>query len=346
MKMILASGCWMLALCLGANAQVTNNPNTISGTVRFSNANAAILGLLDAPANEGLEYLYITASSVAPAPLRSSATTISPPDGRLSSSYEITVDADPGGTRYAVIPRASLIGNAETYYFNPQTSAPVFPTGAVPALDFAECLGVVTVRFRTPGGAAAAIDSGSISAMAPGSSTVLAARHSIPTGSTEARIYLRGGDSFQLHITATHGTDSYSDRLSYFWDTNVTALCDGFITLDVTLPSLGSLGKIIGKADIIGEFEAVVDANDFFDYPDNTAVVANDGPFRNKRYAALPGMNFSTPSSGSYVLSNLVASTLDPTSTGYRVNAEFIIRSNRLVQSVRTPALGWGSNAA
>jgi hypothetical protein len=139
---------------------VTNNPNTISGTVRFSNVNPAILSLLDAPGNEGLKYLYMTASSLPPAEPRGSSAVIDPPTSRLSSSYAITVDSDPAGIQYSVIPRASLIDNRETYYFNSRTSAPVFPVGVVPALNFSECLGVVTVRFRSSGGAAAAVDSG------------------------------------------------------------------------------------------------------------------------------------------------------------------------------------------
>ena len=247
MKKILISGMVVLVVCVQVKAQVTNNPNTISGTVRFSNVNPAILSLLDAPGNEGLKYLYMQASSVPPAEPRASAAFIDPPTGRLSSSYAITVDADAGGTRYSVIPRASLIDNRETYYFNARTSAVVFPIGLVPALDFSECVGVLTVRFRTAGGSAAVVDSGSIVAVDPVPAVPLATLHGIPAGSTAARIYLRGGDPFLLQITAVQGTDTYSDRLSFYWESNVTVACDAFRNIEVTLPSVGSLGKIVAR---------------------------------------------------------------------------------------------------
>src|SRR5687768_12243984 len=125
-------------MVMNADAQPTNNPNTITGTVRFNNSNPAILSLLDAPGNEGLDSLYLTASSVAPAAPRSSAAIVDPPDTLLSTAYALQVDTDETGIRYVVTPRASLIGNAETYYFLSRTSAPAFPVGTVPALDFAE----------------------------------------------------------------------------------------------------------------------------------------------------------------------------------------------------------------
>ena len=82
MKTIFISGSLLLTICV--NAQVTNNPNTFDGVVRFSNVNPAIVSLLDAPGNEGLDYLYMSASSVPPAEPRGATTVISPASSRLS----------------------------------------------------------------------------------------------------------------------------------------------------------------------------------------------------------------------------------------------------------------------
>jgi hypothetical protein len=72
--------------------------------------------------------------------------------------------------------------------------------------------------------------------------------------------------------------------------------------------------------------------------------MANLGPFANQRWAALPGVNFTTPARGAFVLSNVVPSTLDPASAGYAVSAQTVLRSNRAVQVFVTPGLGWGAN--
>jgi hypothetical protein len=45
-------------------------------------------------------------------------------------------------------------------------------------------------------------------------------------------------------------------------------------------------------------------------------------------------------------LTNVVPSTLDPASAGYAVSAQMVLRTNRAVQILQTPALGWGANPA
>ena len=57
-----------------AMAQVELVPNSIQGTVRFSNVNPDILALLNPPGNEGMSYLYMYASSL---PAASESTAIS-----------------------------------------------------------------------------------------------------------------------------------------------------------------------------------------------------------------------------------------------------------------------------
>lgn len=49
----------LLAFVVPLMGQVDLVPNTIQGTIRFSNSNPAILSLLEAPENEGISNLYV-----------------------------------------------------------------------------------------------------------------------------------------------------------------------------------------------------------------------------------------------------------------------------------------------
>src|SRR5262245_53986749 len=103
--------------------QVELAPNTIRGEVRFSNTNQSMLDLLEGPADEGLSYLYVSASSE-PDYRRSAGSGWTVASARLSMDYEIAVDSTAEGLRYLVSPRASLLHNAQTYYFNGLATEP------------------------------------------------------------------------------------------------------------------------------------------------------------------------------------------------------------------------------
>lgn len=330
-------------LATNASAQVELVPNTIQGTLRFNNANPAILDLLNAPNNEGMSNRYVYAYS-GPPQNRIAASDYLPADSRTQSDYEITVDSDATGIEYAVWPRVSMLGQNQTYYFNGLTSAPVvaFMPGAT--LNFEECLGVMTVRFVDASGAPLAVDSGNIIANEISPYTEIGRVHAIASGATEQRIYLRGGVAVQLIVTVSRGTSTFTDRLQYLTQTNVMVACDDLASVNIAVPGTGALGEATGTVDMLGEFELAVDGYDAGDYTDYTGVSARFGPFSNIRYAAVPGVNFTTPSSGTFVLSNLVPSTLDPASRGYLVSAEMFIRTNTGLQYFRTPALGSGAN--
>ena len=339
-------------LCLGATlgsgrGQVVVNPNLIQGTLQFTNTNPAILSLLGPPGNEGISNVYVTASSVPPADPRSAASDYLLATSGLSAPYQITVDSANPGIAYVVAPIAYLDQGHAYYYFNTLTSAPVVLGGPPITLDFAECVGVVTVRFVTSGGAPVAVDGGHIAASDYPVTRATGGRWDIAPGVTEQRIYLQGGQTHQLNVTINRGTNFYTDRLDFALTTNVAVVCDDFNTVDVAIPDAGTLGRIIGNVDLLGEFENVVLGNtSSVNYPDYTTVIANYGPFSNQRWDALPGVNFTTPSSGSFVLSNVVPSTLDPASVGYAVSAQMFIRTNPQVEYFRTPGLGWGANPA
>ena len=143
--------------CLGASlapapGQVIVNPNPLSGTARLNNSDPTILHLLDDPGNEGFTNIYVLADSLPPAPgFRANSDSL-PATGRLVTSYTLTVDSANPGIAYSVSPIATLNFGHQNYYFNALTSAPVVIGVPPPALDFEECVGVVTLRFVTSGG--------------------------------------------------------------------------------------------------------------------------------------------------------------------------------------------------
>ena len=326
------------------NGQVILNPNTISGTVRFSNANAAILNLLKPPGNEGMSNVVVLANSIPPSPPISAYSDYLPATNRTVTSYQMTVDSANPGIAYAVSPYAVMQGDQYVYYFGGKTSAPVVIGSTPPPLDFTECVGVVTVQFVTSGGTPVPVDGGKIIAYSLPDNNYTGVRSVIPAGSTQQRIYLRGGATHHLDITIHRGTNFYTDRIESFLGTNVSVTCDAFTNVKMVIPSSGTLARIVGNVDLVGEFELTAMANPYYDYPNYSTVIANFGPFANQRWGALPGMNFTTPSSGAYTLSNVVPSTLDPLSVGYAVNAQMLIRTNRMIQVFLTPGLGWGAN--
>jgi hypothetical protein len=325
------------------SAQVELVPNTIQGQVRFSNINPAILDLLNPPSNEGMSNLYVYAYSLPPQNRTASSDFLNAAT-RTQTSYELAVDSDATGIAYVVTPRVSMLDQKETYYFVPATSEPVVAFLPGPTVDFTECLGVLTVHFVDSGGLPLAIDDGSLVVNTEDGTAEICRFDGIPIGATEQRIYLRGGTAAKLTMTVSRGTSTFTDRIQYSTVTNVMAPCDGFADIDIVIPGAGALGRATGNVDMLREFEATVDGYDAGDYPDYTSVVAQFGPFGNKRYAAVPGVNFTTPASGPFALANLVPSTLDPASVGYAVWAEMYVRAGTAIEYFRTPALGYGAN--
>ena len=141
----------LLACATTTLAQVDLVPNTIQGTVRFNNANPAILDLLNPPDNEGMSNLYVYAYSLPPEN-RSASSDFLNAATRTETSYELKVDSDAIGIAYVVTPRLSMLDQKETYYFVPATSDPVVALLPGATVDFTECLGVVTVHFVDSGG--------------------------------------------------------------------------------------------------------------------------------------------------------------------------------------------------
>lgn len=336
----------LAASLVPSRAQVILNPNTLTGTVRFTNSNPAILDLLNPPGNEGMSNLYLLANSALPAPPISANTYLSA-DSRTSTDYQITVDSDNTGISYVVAPWVVMQGDQYVYYFNSLTSAPVTIGVPPPPLNFDECAGVVTVRFVTSGGSPVPVAGGQITAFDVPTGNYTGQRGTISAGVTQQRIYLRGGSTHRLEISVHSGTDYYTDRIETTLSTNIAVICDQFQNVDMVIPDSGTLATITGSVDLLGEFELKALANPAYDFLANfTSVIARYGPYSNQRWAELPGTNFTDASSGPFTLADVVPSTLDPLSPGYQVQAQMVLRTNRAIEVFYSPALDSGLNPA
>lgn len=318
-----------------ASGQVILNPNTIQGTLRFTNTDPGILSLLNA---EGVTSVYVSASSQPPAPSITSTSGTLPPASPTNANYSVVVDSSESGIVYRVTPSVLLANGTQNFYFASSDSAPVVTGNPPVTLDFEECLGVVRLRFVNSAGDDLAVDAGQIRALGSRDQ-----RQNVTPGSHETRFYLQGGESQLIEVTLRRGTNDYVDLVAYSVTTNVTVGCDEIITVDVVIPEAGESGRITGNADIVGEFEILVDGRDDLGYADWTGVIATEGPFDNQRWAALPGA-VDQPSSGAYELRNVVPSVLDRNSEGYRVYAQMFFRTNRQIESFQSPNLGAGRN--
>jgi hypothetical protein len=332
------------AMAWTARGQVILHPNQLGGTVRFINSNPAILALLDSPGNEGLSNVLVLAVSLPPAPSISANSDILAATSRVSADYQLTVESSSAGISYQVGPYVTMEGDQYSYWFSNRVSAPVMSSSTPSPLDFDECVGVVTVQFVTAGGSPATVDGGLITCYDAVTGEYSGQRGSVPSGVTEQRLYLRGTQFHRLDVTFHRGTNFYTDRIESFLSTNVLVVCDDFATVQVVVPETGTLGQVAGTVDMLGKFEVTAAGNRSLDYPDYTSVIAKYGPFYNQRWGALNGVNFTTPSSGPYLLSNVVPSTLDPLSSGYEVYAQMAFGSNRTIEIFQTPALGSGAN--
>ncbi len=329
-----------------ATAQIIANPQVVQGTVRFTNTNPAVLAILAAPGNEGMTNLTIIAASTPPAP-QLTASAAAPGSSRVSAPFQITVESDPTGYAYDVSVRATMGNGRAEYWFRKRTAPPVTPSGGPVVISPAECASVINVRFVNAAGTPVPVAGGSVRAYHPPESTFpspQAQRVALAPGATQTTLIVRGGETATITTTVELGSRTDTDRIQFQATTNLPAACDAIQTVDVVVPAAGSLGRMIGNFDLVGEFELTVDGRDDFDYADSSSLIADHGPFDNQRFAPIPGVNFTTPASGSFTLNNLLPDSAAAGSDGYSVYAHTYFRTNHRFASFNTPSLGFGSN--
>jgi hypothetical protein len=121
----------------------------------------------------------------------------------------------------------------------------------------------------------------------------------------------------------------------------VSVACDETQVVIVTVPEVDSLGTITGNLDMLGEFELSTEG--YLEFLGRSAVLAR-GPMGNQRNDLLPGDNVAMPSSGTFMLENLVPSALADPAEPWRVQAEMHFRKGRRFEYFISPALGQGEN--
>jgi hypothetical protein len=328
-----------------ASAQIVANPQVIQGNARFINSNPAVLAILGAPGNEGMSNLTIFATSLPPAPRLDSFALI-PNSGRLNAPFQITVESDPVGYAYEVAVRAQMADASALYWFRDRIAPPVTPSGGPVVVNPEECAAVVDLRFVDAAGTPVTISGGSVRAFNLPESSFASpqAQQTFASGVTQTTLIVRGGEPTTITTTVDLGTRTETDRIQFQTTTNLLAVCDAIQRIDVVVPTPDRLGRMVGDLDLLGEFELTIDGSDELDRPDASSVIAFNGPFGNSRYAPLPGVNFTTPSSGPFTVGNLLPDNAAPGSAGYTVYARTYFRTGDRFATFDTPSLGFGSN--
>lgn len=325
------------------------NSNVIHGAIAFTNVNPDILAILHGPgqtppgADDGFSYISIRANSTNVSPPLNNSSSFSvqiPPNTRTSVAYEVTNEAGLAGSGvvYNVDVDAYLDGNRDFYRFAQQTAAPLERSPAAPVtLDFGECAGILDIRWEDTAGNPVTVRGGSVVAYrerTPGGGLFdYQANTSLPSGSSRELMAVRGDALFRVDVTYEVGNDPFTDQFRHTHRENVTVACDEIVEIVIVIPdgNGGGLAAITGQIDMLGEDELRLGQY--------TLVSAQNGPFDNYRYDTVD----ATPSQGTFLLENLVPSSIVTPARGYTVYGNMYFRHAGLFQYFRTPFLDAGN---
>ena len=335
-------------------AQVILNPVTLQGTVGFTNTNPTILGwLTNALSAEQTSEVVLYADSQPPAVSVQTEWYVVTNSARVR--YEMTVDAVAGGVVYSVAPDWFLAPNSsDRYYFAPRNTPSLVPGAPPVTMDFAEAAGVLELRFVNSTGGPVAIQGLKVQVYPLGGATLAADSGTdgagVPAGTsiTTKDLLVPGGGSYWAVVTCQTGSNYYTDTVAYTLYLTNTVPRDQTVVANVVIPSGSQLARITGNVKLVGEFALTVPSwplgSSNAEYPGYTLVEAYEGPFNNERWAAVTGTNFTVSASGPFVLPNLVARDPANPQSGYLVQAQIAVRTNRNYAFFESPALGYGSN--
>ena len=313
--------------------------NVISGVVRFTNTDPGILARLDAPGDEGVTAISVSAYTDPPAIL--TASTFRYTDQRLANDYELIVQVDQAGFVYHVLATMSLDVNSEGYYSAIYDSPLLASNGPPAVVNIEECVGLVELRYQRANGDPVAVGGARVKAIETVTDRLRAEISRQTVGLTGNFLVVPSGVELRLHIEVDTGTDLYSDRLTHAETRIVTVACDETQVVMVTVPEVDALGTITGNLDMLGEFELSTEG--YLEFLGRSAVLAR-GPMGNQRNDLLPGDNVALPSSGTFTLENLAPSALTDPAEPWRVQAEMHFRTGRRFEYFISPALGQGEN--
>lgn len=308
-------------LAPAAAAQVVARPNQVSGTFTLTNANPAIIDLLQ---TRGFGSLMVIARSTSP-PMRASTAGVRL--DALHARYEITVEGGTPGIPYAITATPGYDAAASRLITT--MSQPVEPEPAPDAIvDFEECMGVVTVRLVDPSGAPVIDANATVNGTRPAA------------GSNEVQFLLPTGMTLTLTIAVLAGSDPLRDTVILEYPAgSAVARCDVTVDRVVDPDPLGAgsgigFGSIVGNLDVLGAQFVAMGRPDDPDYSSRSSVNAAAGPFGNSRWDVL-----NTPGRlrGAYELENLVASGTTPEPRDYLVLSRLALDVDGVTELMQLP---------
>src|SRR4029078_732291 len=160
-----------------------------------------------------------------------------------------------------------------------------------------------------------------------------------PPGRTENFLVVPSGVEFELAVEVDTGTDIYLDRVTHRETHVMTLNCEDKPVITIVVPDAGTLGTIVGNANLVGEIELPTDG--YLELRGRPVIKAR-GPLGNQRYDALPAEAPGADVARAFALEILVPSA--PTAA-WRVQAEMQFGDGYRFQYFQTPALGDGLNA-
>lgn len=309
--------------------------NSISGTIRFTNADTDILARLGPPGNEGMSSISLQAYTEVPEPLQSSKGLFGVDP--LSNPYSLTVAANDIPLTYTIFAGLALDSDTKEYWTPRLTVSPLTSNSPPALVDFDECVAMVELRYVDSAGAPVLVGGGRVVVTETATSIMRARIYSHAAGVSSEFLAVPNGVDLTFTIDVDTGTDIYLNRVTHRETLTATYACDEKAVLTVTVPNAGTLGRITGNANLVGEIELPTEGYlELLGRP----VIKATGPMGNQRYAALAAESPGPDATRPFALEGLVPST---TTQPWNAWTEMHFRSGHRFEHFRSPGVGEGS---
>lgn len=230
------------------SSSVVLEPNTIRGSVRFTNTNPEILALLDSDPRRTAQ---VFATSTSPTGYSASTPRLATANLR-GFDFEMSVEAaagGPAGIQYRLEPKwirpLTSISYDRIYDFQPVTAL-VRPQSIQPdptEVDVAECVGVLRFQWGNDDTCATPV---------PVPSSRLDDKQWRVSATTH-HYFVRGDTSGTSTLTYTVGNNSALNTRTHRRTVAWSAACDEVVTICTRIPDVAELGAVHGPWHVVGE---------------------------------------------------------------------------------------------
>jgi hypothetical protein len=308
--------------------------NTISGVVRFTNADADILARLGPPGNEGMTSFSIFAYTDPPEVLQSIKTIYNADP--LSNPYALTVAVNDVPLTYNLYAYLALEANYEEYWTATRAATPLTSNSPPATVDLDECVALLELRYVDSAGQPVAAASARVLVVETVTGAWRARSLGQPPGRTENFLIVPSGVEIRIEVEVDTGTDIYLDRVTHRETHTATYACDDKPVITITIPDAGTLGRITGNANLVDEIELPTEGyQELLGRP----VMKASGPSGNQRYAALAAESPGPDAARPFALEGLVPST---PAQSWNVWTELHFGAGHRFEAFRSPGLGEG----